>query len=350
MRIIHKDLENNRIKLKTENLNDLWHLQHIISPGDTLTSVTWRRPKSETDKIRPERREKKRVKLSLEVKEVDFHKFSNKLRVLGEIVKGTDLGEHHTINIDTDSTFTMTKEWKSEDLERLEQAREASKRPKVLLVAIDDETATFGLVRQYGLEELAEINSTTSGKMYDSDRETSRKEYYGEVCSVIEDYMESKGTSSIIIAGPGFTKKEIYSYLEENYPDIAEKAHLGNTSNTGKPGLNEIISRGIVKRVSEEDRTSFETELIEEMMERVSKGKKAVYGKKEVEEAADIGAIEKLLISDKSLRKEREELMPIIERTRNTGGDVIIVSSEHEAGNQLARMSGIGALLRYKIS
>lgn len=350
MQIIHKDLKNNRIKLRTENLNDLWHLQYIISAGDTLTSVTWRRPKSETDKIRAERREKERVKLSLKVKEVDFHKFSNKLRVLGEIVGGTDLGEHHTINIDTDSTFILTRKWKSEDLERLEEARKASKRPKILLVAIDDETATFGLVRQYGLEELAEINSTTSGKMYDSDRETSRKEYYGEVCSMIESYMESKEIPSVIIAGPGFTKKEIYSYLEENYPDIAEKTHLGNTSNTGKPGLNEIISRGIVRRVSKEDRTSFETELIEEMLKRISKGKKAVYGKKEVEEAADIGAIEKLLVSDKSLRKKREELMPIIERTRNTGGDVIIVSSEHEAGNQLARMSGIGALLRYKIS
>ncbi len=350
MQIIHKDLENDRIKLRTENLNDLWHLQHIISPGDIVTSVTWRRPKSETDKIRPERREKKRVKLSLEVKEVDFHRFSNKLRVLGEILKGTDLGEHHTINIDSDSTFTLTKEWKTEDLERLDEAKKASKRPKVLLVAVDDETATFGLVLQHGLEELTEITSTTSGKMYDSDRDTSRKEFYGEICSAIEEYMESKETSSVIIAGPGFTKKRIYSYLKENYPEIAERTHLGNTSNTGKPGLNEIISRGIVKRVSEEDRISFETGLIEEMMKSISNEGKAVYGKKEVKEAADIGAVEKLLISDKSLRKEREELMPIIEQTRSTGGDVIIVSSEHEAGNQLARMSGIGALLRYEIS
>ena len=67
MRIVYKELKENIIKLQTENLNDLWHLQHIIEPGDILTSVTWRRPKSDTDKVRAERQEKERVKLSIKV-------------------------------------------------------------------------------------------------------------------------------------------------------------------------------------------------------------------------------------------------------------------------------------------
>lgn len=350
MRIIYKDLENNRIKLQTENLNDLWHLQHIISPNDIITSTTWRRKKTETDKIRSERQEKERVKLSLRTKEVEFHKFSNKLRVLGKIEKGPDIGEHHTINLDTDSKFTLTKEWKPDHLERLEEAVKASNRPKVLLVALDDETATFGLIRQYGLEQLGEINSTTSGKMYESDRETSEKEYFGEVCSTIKNYVKSKNTPSIIIAGPGFAKKEVLSILQDKYPKIAEKTHLGNTSGPGKTGLNEIIRRGIVKRVSEEDRASYETELIEKMLEEVSKNGKATYGVKKVENAVEIGAVEKLLVSDKKLRKDRGKLEPLIERTRNTGGDIVIVSSDHESGEQLARMGGVGALLRYKPS
>lgn len=348
MRIIHKDLENDRIKLLTENLNDLWHLKHLISPGDLVAATTWRRPRSENDKIRPERREKKRVKLSLRVEDVEFQRFSNKLRVLGKIESGPDLGDHHTINIDTDSKFTLTKKWKSDHLERLEEARKASKRPKVILVAIDDETATFGLVRQYGLEELGEINSTTSGKMYETDRSSSESEYYGKVCSAIENYMQSREAPSVIVAGPGFPKKRVYSLLEEKYPEIAEVTHLGPTSHTGTAGLNEIIRRGIVKRVSEEDRTSMETELIEKVIEEVAKDGKATYGRKEVEKAAVAGAIEKLLVADETLRKKREIVEPIIERTRNKGGEVIVVSTEHEAGRQLARIGGLGALLRYK--
>lgn len=350
MRIIYKDLKNNRVKLRTENLNDLWHLDRIISPGDVITANTWRRKKSESDKIRPERQEKERVKLSIRVKDVKFHKHSNNLRVLGKIEKGPNTGEHHTINIDKDKEFVLTKKWGSDHLERLEEARKSSDRPKVLLVALDDETATFGLVRQYGLEELGDITSTKSGKMYESNREASEKEYYGEVCSTIKNYVESKKIPSVIVAGPGLTKKEIQSMLREKYPEIAEEIHLGNTSNVGKSGLNEIIRRGIVKRVSEKDRASLETDLIEKLIERVSKNGKATYGKEEIEKAAKMGAIEKLLISDKKLRRNREEIIPIIEKTRNAGGKIFIVSSEHEAGEQLIRLGGIGALLRYRVS
>lgn len=349
MRIIYKDLEKNRIKLLTENLNDLWHLNQIISPGDILTSMTWRRPRSETDKVRPERKEKKRVKIALKVKKVEFQKFSSELRVLGVIEKGPDVGDHHAIKLDTNSKFTLTKEWKPDHLDRLKEAEKASKRPKVLLVALDDETATFGLVRQYGLEELGEVNSSVSGKMYESEREASESEYHGKICSLIHDHVENNKVSSVILAGPGFTKKELHSALKDKYPDIASNVHLGTTSNTGKSGLNEIIHRGIVKRISEEDRTSLESELVREMMGRVSKNGNATYGMEKVSRAADAGAVEKLLVSDEILSEKRDEVEPVIEKTRETGGNVFIISSEHEAGTQLSRIGGLGALLRYKL-
>ncbi len=350
MRIIHKDLEEDLIKLRTENLNDLWHLQHLISPEDVITAVTWRRPESESDKIRSERREKERVRLSVRVKEVEFQKFSNNLRVLGVIVRGKDVGNHHAINLDTDSEFTLVKDWKQEDLDRVDEAVEASERPDVLLVALDDEVATFGLVRQYGLEELGEVVSSRSGKMYESDRELSEKEFFGEVCSKIKNHVRDLGVPSVIIAGPGFTKKEVFSFLEDNYPDLVERVHLGRTSHTGRSGLNEIIKRGIVKRVSSEDRASRETELVEELLERVSKDGDATYGVDEVERVAEVGAVDKLLVSDEKLRDDREEISHVIEKTRDTDGEVIIISSEHEAGVQLSRMGGLGALLRYKPS
>ncbi|KXA92727.1 hypothetical protein AKJ64_02410, partial [candidate division MSBL1 archaeon SCGC-AAA259E17] len=278
-----------------------------------------------------------------------FRKFSNELRVLGEIEKGPDIGEHHSIKLDTNSKFTLIKEWKPDHLERLREAREASKRPKMLLVALDNERATFGLVRQYGLEKLGEITSSASGKMYESDREASESEYYQKICDFIQNQMDSRGTSSVIVAGPGFAKKEVHSLLKDEYPEIASETHLGNTSTPGESGLNEIIRRGIVKRVLDEDRMSMETELIEEMIEEVSKNGKATYGREEVQKAAEAGAIDKLLVSDEVLKKKRGEIEPIIERARETGSDVFMISSEHEAGNQLARMGGLGALLRYSL-
>lgn len=350
MRIIRKDLKHQQIKIQTETLDDLWHLKHVIDPGDLVTSVTWRRPKIETDKVRPERRKKERVKVSLRVEKVEFHKFANRLRILGEIEMGRDKGEHHTLNVDTNSKLSIIKDWKSDHLQRLKEAQRASKRPKVLLVAVDDESATFGLVRQYGLEELARIESGTSGKLYEANREVSESKFYNEISSMMKNSMKHKKIPRAILAGPGFTKKEIHSHLQEKYPDIASKTHLGNTSTGGKPGLNEIIRRGIVRRVSEKDRISLETELIEKMMNEIAKNELATYGTEEVRKAAGLGAVEKLLVADKVLRKKRDKVEPILDKARETGGKVIILSTEHEAGEKLMGLGGIGALLRFKTS
>ncbi|MFW5932772.1 MAG: mRNA surveillance protein pelota [Candidatus Hadarchaeota archaeon] len=346
---MYKDLERNRIKLKTQNLNDLWHLQHLISEGDVVTAHTWRRPETDTsDKIRPERMEKERVKLSLRIKETEFQEFSDNLRVLGVIEKGPDVGDHHSIDIGTDKEFTLTKRWEEEHLERLEEARRASQRPKVVLVAMDDEKATFGLVRQFGLKKLGEVASGVSGKMYESDREAAEKDYYNKIRFTVERFVENEDASAVIIAGPGMAKKKVLSRLQDENPDIAGMTHLGATSHTGRSGLNEIINRGIVRRVSEEDRTSKESGAVGELMKRLGQGGKATYGVDEVEEAAEMGAVEMLLVSDEKLKEDREGIRSIMETVRERSGEVLVVSSEHDAGNQLARLSGVGALLRYR--
>ncbi|KXB09626.1 hypothetical protein AKJ35_00525 [candidate division MSBL1 archaeon SCGC-AAA833F18] len=350
MRIIHRDLKHQQIKVLTETLDDLWHLKNIIDPGDLVTSVTWRRPKIETDKVRPERRKKERVKITLRTEKIEFHKFANRLRILGEIEDGPDKGEHHTLNVDTNSKLTIIKDWKDDHLQRLKEAQKASKRPKVLLIAVDDESATFGLVRQYGLEELTRIESGTPGKFYKADREAAESKFYDEICSTMENFMKHKKIPRAIIAGPGFTKKEVYSHLQEKNPDLAPKTHLGNASTGGKSGLNEIIKRGIVKRVSEKDRISLETELVEKMMNEIAKNGLATYGTEEVKNAAKLGAVEKLLIADKALRKNREKMEPILNQARKTGEQITILSTEHEAGAKLMSLGGIGALLRFKTS
>lgn len=347
MRTVHRDLKRGRIKLLSETLDDLWHLQHLIEPGDLVISSTLRRPKSETNKIRPERREKERVKISLRVEKVEFHKYSNRLRVLGEIERGPDRGEHHTINLDTDSKFTVVKDWKSDHLQRLREAERASKRPRMLLLALDDESATFGLVRQYGLEELGRIDSRTSGKLYESDRKSERSRFYRKICSMMKNHMKMKNTESAIIAGPGFAKKDLHLMLKEKFPEIASKTHLGNTSAAGKSGLNEIIRRGIVKRVSQNDRISYETELVEKMMGEIAEDGLAVYGREEVEDAIDFGAVDRLLVADELLRKERDKVEPMLDRTRDVGGQIVILSTEHEGGKRLSKLGGIGALLRF---
>jgi protein pelota len=348
MRIVYRNLKHGKIKVVTETLDDLWHLQHLLEPGDLATALTCRREKSETDKVRPERVEKKLVKLSIRVESVKFHRFSNKLRVLGTIEEGPDKGKHHTLGLESGSKLTITKTWKHRHLQRLKEATKASRRPRILLVALDDESAALGLVRQYGLEDLGGIYHPTPGKRYEVERKSDKLKFFHQLASFLKDYLIRQKIPTAIVAGPGFTKKEFHALLRDRYPEIVGKVRQGDVSSGGKSGLNEIVRRGLVQRVSREDRISLETMLVEKLLAEVAKDGPATYGLAEVKRATDLGAVEALLVTDRQLRREREELDSLLEGVRKTKGKITIVSTEHEAGQRLAGIGGIGALLRFK--
>ena len=52
MKIIHKDLKKGIIKIKAQNLDDLWYLSHIIDKGDLISGKTERKIQLGTEKSR----------------------------------------------------------------------------------------------------------------------------------------------------------------------------------------------------------------------------------------------------------------------------------------------------------
>jgi len=349
MRIVHKDLKHDRIKLAVETLDDLWHLQHLVDPGDIATSLTWRRERSETDKLRPERLEKRPVTLSIKVENVEFHKHANRLRLLGTIVEGPDVGKHHAFSLELGSTLTITKAWQPDHLERLREAVRASRRPLVLLVALDDTGAELALVRQYGLGGLSTISHARTGKRYAADREADEQKFFHALAAAMNDIISREGVRVAVVAGPGFTKDSFTVFLREAYPELATRVRRDDISSGGRAGLYEIVRRGLVEQVSAEDRLSLETALIERLMAEIAREGLATYGKAEVEQATSMGAVEKLLVADELLRRERAGVEGILEQVRKTRGEVIVVSTEHDAGKQLLSLGGVAALLRFKL-
>ncbi|MFB6115297.1 MAG: mRNA surveillance protein Pelota, partial [Candidatus Nanohalobium sp.] len=67
------------------------------------------------------------------------------------------------------------------------------------------------------------------------------------------------------------------------------------------------------------------------------------YGE-EVEELAGLGAVEKLIITAEK-RREHPEIPKMVERQ---GGDVVIVHTDHEAGERIGNFGGLAAFLRYR--
>jgi len=350
MRVVHKDLRRGKIKLAVETLDDLWHLHHLVEPGDTATAQTWRRERAAEEKLRPERLEKRPVTLSIKVEGVEFHRHANRLRLLGVIIGGPDVGKHHSFSLEPGSTLTLTKTWRPDHLQRIQDAVRASRRPRVLLVALDDTSAELALVRQYGLEGTGTISHARTGKRYAAEREADELKFFHRLAEAMGDIASREGVRAAIVAGPGFTKEEFHKFLREKYTELATKVRRDDVSSGGRAGLYEIVRRGLVEHVSREDRVSLETSLVERLMAEIAREGLATYGKAEVGRAASIGAVEKLLVADELLRLDRAGVEGVLEQVRRTRGEVIVVSTEHDAGRQLLSLGGVAALLRFKLS
>ena len=151
MKILHQEKKYGKIKVRVDNMDDLWHLKNLINEGDIVSAVTYRREETQQDKIRSERGEKKRMRLDIEIEKVEFHEFTDRLRILGVIIEGPqDHGSYHTLNITDGDELTIIKEkWKDHELERLKEAVEHSQKPVITFLALEQDDASIAIMRQY---------------------------------------------------------------------------------------------------------------------------------------------------------------------------------------------------------
>ena len=340
-----------RLTLVPESLDDLWHLTYVIEPGDRVSGDTTRRIQRNDEQLRDTGGEREHIWVALEVEDVEFARFANRLRISGVIAdcsREDQLGQHHTLNVEEHDEIDVGKHWKSDQLERIEEAVEATDAPEVAIATVEEGQAYVHAVAQYGTEERASITGPT-GK---GDYARPRDELFDELTAVLS----RTDTDAIILAGPGFTKQDALEYIEEETTDLAESITTVDTSAVGDRGVHEVLKRGAVEEVQTETRIAEEAALIDELMERIADGVELAYGPDEVAEAAEYGAIEHLLVLDEHLREARAgdsdwdiDADRVIERTEQQGGEVTVFSREFDPGQQLANLGGIAALLRYRL-
>jgi len=114
------------------------------------------------------------------------------------------------------------------------------------------------------------------------------------------------------------------------------------------------LRSGVLLKAAKQLRIVDETEVMEEVMKRLGKGEGTItYGLAAVENAVQMGAIEKLVLADTMLRESGEEqrlhLEKLMREVEQRRGTITVVSTEHEAGEKLLALTGIAALLRFPI-
>jgi len=355
MKILWKNRKDNAIKVRVDNLDDLWYLSGIIRRGDLIRSKTERRIKSKDDIERSREDVRKTVTLSICVDKVELKLESNVLRISGTIEDGPEdiipIGSYHTINILKGDALKIIKDrWSSLDLERLNDAEKATLRPKILIVVIDEGNATFGLVRESGIEYL-ELSKNIGGKYYRTERSKRKMEFYREIELSISNIFKRENVSTIILAGTGFEKDNFYDFLKEKNSEFIKIMHLENINSYGRTGINEVMKRPIMKKISEDMNAAKDFRMVNRLLKEIGKDSGfGIYGFSDVENAADMGAIDILLVGDDFFQKEREKVERLMKYVRSVKGRIHIVNHKNEAGKQLSSLGGIGAILRYKIN
>lgn len=348
MKVLEQDKDAGQLKLRVDRMDDLWHLSHVIRPGDRVRGVTDRRLEDDRDMVRDKESQRVTVTLGIDVESVEFHEATSRLRVLGvieeapeEVAKGT----HHTISLEQHDWIEIVKPegWPEHLLDRVQDAVDATTEPKVVIVAMDDEEATVAVLHQFGPREIATQTRHGGGKMYDSDRDESA--YHESIRNVLAT--TAPDDCPVIVVGPGFARERFVDHLDANPVDGVEQIVTEASAHPGMRGVHEAMNRGLVEQVAEASRVSEETQAVEELLERIGTDGLATYGPDQVEHALNLGAVETLLVADELAKDpEVDELM---EKALQTGAEVNVIGTGHDAGQTLDSLGGLGALLRYNV-
>lgn len=348
MRIRLLDKKNSLIKLVPEIPDDLWHLEQIIEPQDLVSASTDRKIKGKDEQQKSER---VRLFLTIKTENAEFHRFSGVLRINGTIVEGKpeeliELGSHHSLEIKLGELATIQKHvWKEHQIQRLKKAVEATGKEPVLLCVLDDENASFAILKEFDIEPKGVIHASRTGKQFQTETGIQTK-YLDEVITKIKEQKADKA----VIAGPGFIKDDLKKRIESKKEKIAGHVFFESTNSTGITGLNELVQSGVLEKIVQQTQVAKDSQLMETFLKELAKESgMAVYGKKEVEEAVETGAVKDLLVLDKNLRNPEQKLENILQKAENSKATVHIFNSQTEPGKKLEGFGGIIALLKFKL-
>jgi protein pelota len=353
MKIINTDYRKGFVKLKMESLDDLWYLSHILEGNDVVSAITFRKIKLGEGDERKAKIIKKRLKLSINVEKIQFSNGADSLRVSGKINQGTDdipAGEYHTLNIEQDSDISVQKdhEFMGFQIKKLKEASE-NKHSSILICVLDRDKAYFALLKKYGYELLSTLQGNVSKKQFE---ENNKSNFFSEITSQLNEYRGRYQLNKILIGCPNFWKTYVQKEIDKS--DLKTITSYASCSADGENAIKEVLRRPEVKDILKDERFSQEITLVEDLLSKISREENVEYGFPQVKEASNLGAVEKLLVSDNLIQKMREkenyqELDELMKNVDASKGEINIISSDNEAGEKLDSLGGIAGFLRFKI-
>ncbi|MFX1514666.1 MAG: hypothetical protein ACFFC6_00005, partial [Promethearchaeota archaeon] len=259
MRILKTNMKTNRVVVRPESITDLYILSNIIAIGDRIITKTSRRVRRSGSEGRSGD-DSQRISMVIGIETEDFafqdSSVSNRLRVKGKIFQGPEqyvsIGSYHTLNLELTNVITIIKpEWSKYFLELLKKAEEASKKPKICLIAADKAEVCIGLLDNFHLNIVAHEKSRISRKLSkEKIRSKQTQSFFDQIAMIINRQILPE-TKKFVIGGPGFIKEQLSNFLKNRF--VKENITVivaGSLSGGNRIGLSELLQMEAVDKLA----------------------------------------------------------------------------------------------------
>jgi protein pelota len=330
--------------------------------------------------------------LTISVKSLDFDAQVGQLHVSGQIAKEnrfTKIGQHHTLDLELNRNFTLEKlvglrdggeGWDSVARAQLDEALDQTRGIEAVAVVLQEGIANICFITQFQtiLRQRVEKRVPRKGtdmrraKEHNSGLSKFFKLVLETLMRQVEGLVEGKDdntTFPILIASPGFVADSFLRFINETafvstdkllIRLVKQKVFLKIHSSSGHlHALNEVLKSPEVVVQMKDTKYARETALMDKFFTLLRKDDgRACYGPDEVESAVTQGAVGRgggvLLISHSLFRNQevsiRRRWVRLVDTVKDEmGGEVRILSSDHESGKRLEALSGIAAILIFPI-
>lgn len=368
MKVVHRDITPHgpgSVKLVPQEADDLWHAYNLICKADRVSAATVRKVQRESSSG-DRAVERVKLKLEIEVEAVDYDNVGAIIRIRGKNVSENEhvkIGAFHTLEIETQRPFVLKKEiWDSMALETLKEACDPGASADLAVVLMQEGLAHIFLVGRSITATRARIEASIPRKRGPAiaGYEKALNKFFENVLQSVLRHCDFAVVRCVVIASPGFTKDQFYSYMlleaeRRELRSIIENKSciiLAHASSGYKHSLGEVLDAPNVMSRIKDTKAAEEVRALKDFHEMMSNDPaRACYGPKHVEVAHEQLAIQTLLITDELFRNAdvltRQKYVELSESVKNAGGTVHVFSSMHVSGEQLAQLTGIAAILRF---
>lgn len=359
------------ITLLPQDKEDLFTLYQLIDKDDevifkkTVTSNMDEGGKKKTTAL---------VRLRLQIISSEFDLKNESLRYKGVTVVDESgranldipVGKYFSFTVNYTYPFTIVKQDYNKYNQRLlNDATQTDAKADTGAVVLQEGIAHICLLTNSStiLKQKVEYSMPKKKRATDVAKfEQKTGKFYKAIYEGMKKAFDFKKLKLIVLCSPGFYAKtlmeQILQFAEEEQNkeilNMKSKFLVAHCSTGYLQGISEVLKNPSYASKLQSTKYSQEAVVMDDFLKHLNDDDyKAWYGEQEVRKAADLGAIDVLLITDTQLRSddvnERKRCLSLVDDVEATGGETLVFSSFHSSGEELDKLTGVACILKYPL-